>query len=87
MQLKIFTIRDSKGEMYNTPFFRRTIGDAERTFHELVNDDKTSVSKYPDDFDLYLIGDFDDQTGITKGLDTPQHIVKAINVRRPTVTQ
>jgi len=84
MQLKIFSIRDSKGEVFNTPFFQKTHGEAERTFRELVNDPQSMLFKYPDDFDLYFVGEYDNQKGVVKPLDTPQHILKAINCK-PTV--
>jgi len=82
MQLKIFSIRDSKGEIYNTPFFQKTHGEAERMFRELANDQKSMISKYPDDFDLYYIGEYSDQTGNIVPCETPQHVIKAINVAR-----
>lgn len=80
MLLKIFSIRDSKGEMYNQPFLKKTMGEAERDFHQLCQDEKSMVWKYPDDFDLYYLGDFDDQSGKLSSLATPQHIVKAVQV-------
>lgn len=79
MQLKIYSIRDSKGSVYNQPFFKRTHGEAERDFTELTKDEKSFVNKYPDDYDLYYVGDFDDQEGIITSLQTPQHIIKAVN--------
>lgn len=81
MHLKIFSIRDSKGEIYNQPFFQKTHGEAERNFRELVKDEKSMISKYPDDFDLYYLGQFDDQTGVIQHLDTPQHVTKAVNLK------
>lgn len=80
MLLKAFSVRDSKVGAYNTPWFQKSIGEAERSFNELVKDEKSMVSKYPDDYDLYFIGDYDDQTGVFSPLDTPQHIMKAVNV-------
>lgn len=80
MLLKIFSIRDSKGEIYNTPWFKKTHGEAERDFREAAKDDKSYLSKYPEDYDLYYIGEYDDQTGTIKPLDTPQHMLKAISV-------
>lgn len=77
MQLKIFTIRDTKGEVYNTPFFQKSHGEAERNFRECTKDEKSMIHKYPDDFDLYFIGTYDDQTGLVSSLDTPQHVLKA----------
>lgn len=80
MKLKAFTIRDTKGEVFNTPFFQKTHGEAERSFKSLLNDQQSMVAKYPEDYDLYYIGEYDDQSGQLLGLDTPQHIVKAIQI-------
>lgn len=82
MELKLFSIRDSKGEVYNTPFFQKSHGEAERSFRELIKDEKSMVSKYPDDFDLYYLGTYDDQTGVIKPTDTPQHLVKAVALKQ-----
>lgn len=77
MQLKIYSIRDSKGLIYNTPFYQRTHGEAERNFSTVANDTKSTIAQYPEDYDLYYLGDYDDQTGKITSLDTPQHIQKA----------
>lgn len=86
MQLKIFSIRDSKGEVFNTPFYQKTHGEAERNFRQLLSDEKSLVSKYPDDFDLYYLGTYDDQTGKFNSLDTPQHVQKAILLKQKETT-
>lgn len=81
MELKMYSIRDSKGEIYMQPFFQKTHGEAERSFQQLANDEKTTVCKFPEDFDLYYLGTYDDQTGRMSSLDTPQHIIKAVNLK------
>lgn len=82
MKLQVVSVRDSKTETFNQPFFARTIGEAERSFSELTKDPKSFVSKYPEDYDLYKVGEYDDQTGLLTALDTPQHVSKAINFAR-----
>jgi len=82
MLLKVYSIRDSKGEKYNQPFYQNTHGEAERNFSRICVDPESLISKYPDDFDLYYIGDWDDQKGVLISLDTPQHIVKAVQCMR-----
>lgn len=77
---KVFSIRDSKSELFGTPFFNITHGEAERNFKTLVNDPKSSVSVYPEDFDLYYLGTYDDITGKVVPIDSPEHLVKAVNV-------
>lgn len=83
MVLKMYSIRDQKAGVYNTPFFQRTHGEAERTFRDLINDPKSMVYKYPEDYDLYYHGEYDDIAGMISALDTPQHIVKAIQFVEP----
>lgn len=80
MTQKIFSIRDAKSEAYNLPFYQSTMGEAERMFRTTVNDEKTMLNKYPDDFDLYYLGEFDTNKGIFVSLDTPQHMMKSISV-------
>lgn len=80
MQLLAFSIRDSKAEVFYTPFFSKTHGEAERNFRQAVNDEKTTLNKYPEDFDLYYLGKYDDNTGKLESLDTPSHVIKAVNV-------
>lgn len=79
MILKMYSIRDAKSEVYNTPFFAKTHGEAERNFRTASNDDKTTISKYPEDYDLYYLGEYDDNKGTLASLDSPQHIVKAVH--------
>lgn len=78
MKLRIYSIYDQKSEVFNTPFFQQTHGEAERSFRSAVNDEKTLFSKYPEDYDLYYIGDYDDNEGKIKPEPSPQHMVKAI---------
>ena len=76
---KIFSIRDQKGEIFHPPFYKTTHGEAERDFQTTVNDEKSMLNKYPEDFDLYYLGEYDDQTGTFDSLDTPQHLLKAVS--------
>lgn len=87
MTKKIFSIRDSKAGIFHQPFFKNSHGEAERDFNALVNTDNPNgmINKYPEDFDLYYLGEYDDVLGTFKSLDTPQHIVKAVLVKRDQI--
>lgn len=78
MVLKMYSVRDAKGEIFHPPHYLRSHGEAERTFHQLVKDEKSMISKFPEDYDLYYLGDYDDNTGKITPLDTPTHIAKAV---------
>lgn len=61
--MKIYTVYDSKVEAYMKPFFARNKGDAMRGFMEACADPQHQFYKYPGDFTLLEMGDFDDLTG------------------------
>lgn len=84
MVLKMFCIRDAKADIFHRPFFSSTHGEAERQFVQVVNDDKSTIFKFPEDFDLYYLGEYDDNSGKIKSLDTPQHVQKAALVKGVT---
>lgn len=81
MLLKVFAVRDGKAEFYMSPFFQKTMGEAERSFRSLVNDEKSIVHQYPEDYDLYYLGEYDDQSGKLAPLDAPQHLQKAVHCK------
>lgn len=64
MITKAFAVYDSKAVVYGTPFFMGAVGLAVRAFTDLVNDPKSSVSRYPEDFSLFELADFDDTKGV-----------------------
>lgn len=82
MILRIYTIRDSKGEFFHPPFFKRSHGEAERDFMHLCKDDKTMTGLYSEDYDLYYLGTYDDQTGKMTVGQTPDHITKGIHAKQ-----
>jgi len=81
MITKVFGIRDIKAGAYGTPFFSTTVGVAQRMFTDLVNDPKTTVSRYPSDFTLYELGTVDDVTGVLTSLKDPHCLDTAAAVK------
>lgn len=81
-KLKAYSVRDSKTELFHLPFFTQTHGDAERSFSATVNNPQTTINQFPEDFDLWHIGEYDQTTGIMVPLKTPTHIAKAISALR-----
>lgn len=65
MRYKIVAIRDRAIDTFGVPVFVASTGAAIRSFSDEVNrkDDNNNLSKHPEDFDLFLLGEYDDQTG------------------------
>lgn len=76
MILKVFSVFDSKLQVFNTPFFSRSDADATRSFSDLVRDSRTTVGQHPEDFFLFEIGLYSDETGEIDG-STPKQIAAA----------
>lgn len=80
MLLKAYSIRDAKASFYHTPFFKPTEGEAVRDFIQVANDDKGTINKFPEDFDLFEVGEYETNTGHFKALEAPVHLRKAIDL-------
>lgn len=63
MKINIYSVFDVKSQLYGTPFFMLRDEIAQRAFADLVNDKSTMVSRHPEDFLLYKIGEFWDDSG------------------------
>ena len=77
MIVKVFSIHDVKASTFGQPFFAVNKGIAVRMFADLVGDKQSMVSKHPDDFKLYLLGDFDDNSGGLSPLAQPEFLHSA----------
>ena len=68
MELKIYTIRDSKAEVFLPPFTFRTDGEAIRAFDDSVQKPGTALHDHPEDFFLYKVGVFNQDAGFVETL-------------------
>jgi len=71
MKLHVFSIFDSKAEIFNTPIFLPAIGQARRTFGDQVNDKESPFNKHPEDYTLFLIGEYETDNGKITPAETP----------------
>lgn len=63
-KLKVFAVRDQKAESFvQQPFFCLQTGQAVRGFIDAVNDKQTEIYAHPSDYELFEIGEFDQETG------------------------
>lgn len=56
-------IRDSAIDAFGTPVFVVAPGAAVRAFSDEINRKDSAYGAHPGDFELYLLGEFDDSTG------------------------
>lgn len=66
MVLKVFSVFDAKLASFGRPWYELTEASAIRVFTDAVNDDSNQNNqwfKHPEDFSLFHIGEFNDETG------------------------
>lgn len=76
MKVSVFAIFDTKAEAFGQPFFTQTAGLAARSFGQACSNTETDYNKYPLDFILYELGEYDDETGKIESLN-PMEICSA----------
>lgn len=91
MILKVFSVYDVKAEAYLQPFFFVTKGQAVRAFVDSLADVNHAFAQHPDDYTLFLLGEFNDENGefvadhqsLGNGLE---YIAKVEGPRRPEMS-
>lgn len=60
----MYSVYDKAAGSFNIPFFQLNDRVAIRSFMDLVRDERSQVSKHPEDYDLWCLGSFDDASGL-----------------------
>lgn len=66
MKLNVYSVFDSKLATFGRPWYELTDASAIRVFSDAVNDGSNPQNqwyKHPEDFSLYCLGSFDDESG------------------------
>jgi hypothetical protein len=79
----VFSILDTKSHLFGPPFYCRHTGEAVRNFTELVNDERSMPSKYPGDYQLVHLSNFNDEEG-TFDVIKPVYFGAGDQYRRPS---
>lgn len=86
MQYLLVSIRDRAIDAYKPIGNCRAPGEAIRVFKDILSDPNTPEGKHPDDYDLYLLGTFDDSTGAITPQTPPQKLADGKTIKE-TITQ
>lgn len=85
MKLKVYSIYDKAAKAYNTPFFMHNKALAIRAFEDNVNaQEENNISKHPEHFSLFCLGEYDDTKGQFELLEQPEMEATALELIKPT---
>lgn len=74
----VFSVFDSKVEAYLEPMYYLTEAEAERAFRNACIQQEHPFCHNAEDYTLFQLGDFDDNTGMLAPFTTPKPVIKAI---------
>lgn len=82
--MKLFAMHDIKAGFFLQPFPETSTVAALRGFEVAVNEGKSTFSRFPDDFALMELGEFNQQTGEIFVHASPQNLGTARTVLKTT---
>ena len=85
--MKLFAMLDIKANHYLQPFPEASTISALRGFEVAVNNSESIFSRFPDDFCLMELAEFDQQTGKIIPLVSPQNLGSARTVLKAPAVQ
>lgn len=71
---RAYSIFDRKALVYSSPFFALNDSVAARTCTDAVSDVNSSLGRHPGDYVLFLVAQFDDQTGAVVPVSPLVHV-------------
>lgn len=83
-----FSIYDQKAGAYLPPFILPRIEMAKRTFGDCINSDSHQFAAHPEDYTLFLLGTWDDETSLFKPEDNgPKTLGNGVEYVQSTNTE
>ena len=85
MKKNIVAVYDKASQAYGQPIFAPALGVAIRSFTDEVNrpHENNQMHNHPDDFIMYDLGLFDDNTGAFELHDLPNKLITAKDAKNP----
>lgn len=75
MIAKVMAVWDKTAKVYNAPFLSLNVDTGIRTFRNMLADERSGMTKYPEDYELFLLATFDDELGRYETEDNVPHRV------------
>lgn len=83
---KFYAIKDTKADFYHHPNLLRNKGEVMRAVGNAINSDKGELAANPEDYSLFEVGEFDEQTGMIKGYENKIHVCDLTDLKQEQPT-
>lgn len=83
-KLYVVSVRDSAMQAFGRPIFVPSLGVASRSFADEVNRaaPDNQMNQHPEDFELWYIADFEEETGLFTGCDQVRQLARGKDVAK-----
>lgn len=85
--MKLIAVKDMKSQLFLKPHFENSLADATRSFEVMANEGENMLSKFPHDFRLMHLANFDIETGILSPLDLATDLGSVADYQRKAPIQ
>lgn len=82
MRFKVFCVYDSKAKAFSSVQNYRSTEEAKRAFTLACQQEDSNWYLYAEDYSLFEIGDYDDETGLHEPYQVPVMILQAIQASK-----
>lgn len=77
--LELYAIKDTKANAFMNPIIQRTMGEAIRSVVDESKQPNSMFGKHPEDFNLFKLGTFNQETGLITIEPAPKSIGTVAN--------
>lgn len=81
MKLIAVAVRDSAVDAFMRPFFVPSTAFGVRSFGDAVKDPQSPMATSPQDYALFELGSFDEETGRFENVESPRQLVRAQDIK------
>lgn len=82
MILEMCAVKDRALNAFMRPWFAQSLGQAIRMFTDEINNPQGELNKHPDDYDLWHLGTWNDDTGLMNpNTEAPKQLAIGKQVR------
>lgn len=81
MKLVAVAIRDSAVDAFMRPFFVPTTAFAVRSLSQELKNAESPMAVSPQDYALFELGSFDEETGRFENLDSPKQVIRVQDLK------
>lgn len=80
-KLQVYTIEDKKMQTHLRPMYVSHVVEIQRNIIEILKDGKNNLSKFPEDFQLWKLGTYEEKTATHEIFEKPEFVMNIMDLK------